>query len=195
MATTINKEQMMELLQSKLGGDIDLSGITDEEIQGLIVIDPDDETMTGDFDDTDDTDFTDDTNDTDGNDMDDDFEDDDLDLADLDESQMTASEKMLYRALKKETEKNRREKLNGLIVSADIDENSKAMLREMVVLGASKEKIEQLIAKSVESGNKSKRSLGAGTRMFSKNKTKATKDITKPKVKIGSRAWGESLLK
>lgn len=29
--------------------------------------------------------------------------------------------------------------------------------------------------------------------MFSKKQTKVTKDATKPSIKIGSRAWGESL--
>lgn len=189
MATTINKEQMIALLQSKLGEDIDLSGITDEEIESLLVTDPDDDL---------DDDIDDDNNDNDngGNDDDrgdDDFEDGDIDLDDLDESQMTASEKMLYRALKKQREDNRRDKLNALIVSSDIDDSSKSLLKEMVSLGAPKEKIEQNIARIKEEINKSKRNFGAGTRMFSKKQTKLTKDIAKPKAKIGSKAWGESL--
>lgn len=192
MATTIDKEKMIALLQDKLGDGIDLSGITDDDVSALLVITPDE-------DDLEDDDIPDDNGDDERDDEldkdDDDFEDNDIDLDDLDESQMTASEKMLYRALKKQTETNRKEKLNALIVSSDIDDGSKAMLKEMVSLGATKEKIEQLIAKTIESNNKNSRNFGAGTRMFSKKQAKLTKDITKQKIKIGSRAWGESLVK
>lgn len=183
---TVNKEMMMELLKNKLGEDIDLSVITDEDIQSLIVIDQnvdEEDIVDEDLDDE----VQDNANDVGGYDY------EDLNIDDLDESQMTESERMLYRALKKMNETNRRDKLNALIVSSDIDDSYKNMLKEMVSLGAPKEKIEQLISKTIEETNKTKRNLGSGTRMFSKKQTKLTKDIAKPKAKIGSKAWGESL--
>lgn len=184
----MEKEALLAMLKSKLGDDVDLSGITDEDIIALT------QTHEEEDDDVEDEEQDEEQDEAEDEDVDTDVEeDDDFDLDDLDESQMTQSEKMLFRALKKQRETNRRDKLNNVIASAQVDDTVKGMLKEMVLLGADKEKIESLISKAVEDANKNKRKLGAGTRMFSKNKVKAKTDKTQQKIKIGSRAWGESL--
>lgn len=181
----MEKDQILELLKSRLGDDVDLSGITDEDIALFTQ-------KTNEEEDDIEDDIDDEEDDKDTDDVLDDI-DDDIDLDDLDESQMTQSEKMLFRALKKQKETNRRDKLNSLIASSQVDDTVKGMLKEMVLLGADKEKIESLISKAIEDVNKNKRRLGNGTRIFSKNKVKGKIDTTQQKIKIGSRAWGESL--
>lgn len=184
----MNKEALMEMLKNRLGDEIDLSGITDEDINSLL-LPPDEEEEV-----EDDEQIID--NEAEQDEVEDDKaeEDEDLDfnLEELNEADMTPTEKALYRALKEQKENNRRERLNSFISSSGVDDTTKSMLKEMVSLGADKEKIEQLITKITEDNNKNKRRT-TSDRTFSKKQIKGNTKSTKPKVKIGSKEWGASL--
>lgn len=183
----MDKEMLAQLLKSRYGDDFDVSLITDEDLVGLqqqVQTEIEDEVEQDD-----DLDQNTTLNNVD------DYEDDDLDLDDIDEDKLTDGERMLYRALKKEKEKARRESLNKLIAEADISDINKNLLSQMVSMGIDKETLVNNINSISESMNKSKRQI-PGAKMFSKKQVKIDTGLERKKaIAFGTKDFGKSLVR
>lgn len=190
----MNREQLEALLKSKLGEDFDCSVITDEDLASLLPSQNPDDDGNGD-DDNDDIDNTTDQNDDNNTINNTDDDDDELDLEDIDPDELSPSERMLYKALMKEKQKAKKEKMNVLITSANLTPANQTALNKMVGLGASVEDVKEMIKTFQEAENKSVRSKGLGSKIFSQKQIKVQSTVNKPKVKLGSRDFGASLVR
>lgn len=192
----LDKEALMAVLQNSLGEDV-LNGIDfdDDTLNGLIVNEDDDTDDNDDDNDDDDSGDDTDNNDTSNNndDDDDDGEDDEIGLENIDVTQLTAGEKMIYDAFMSEKKKSAKQEINTLISTSGVGDKHRAVLKRMAKNGIPLSVIRETVEDFKEVENTSNRVLGR-KRIVPKGKVKTFSKKKGDKTpKIGSREFGKLL--
>jgi len=186
---TINKEELIKFLAEQTGKEVDEIELGDDDLNKLY--DPEEEE---DFEGEEEEDIDDeDEEDDEDDDIDDDEEDDDEFGQDIDESKLDDTSRMIYNALLKEKERNRKKEIMNIIDVSGLKDQHKAVLKRMAKNGSKKKDIESSINDLLELEKSTKRKRKT-TLIVPKGKVSGKKKKrTEPKV--GTREYGAFLAK
>jgi len=186
----LDKAALLTILQNSFGEEA-LSGVDfDEETLNGLILNDEDETTDDETDETTDDDETNVTEDVTEDETDDE---DDTSLENIDVTQLTAGEKMIYDAFMAEKRKSAKNEINSLISTSGVGDKHRTVLKRMAKNGVSISVIRETVEDFKEVENTSNRILGR-KRVVPKSKVKTTskKQITNA-PKIGSREFGKLL--
>lgn len=184
----MDREMLDNLLKTKYGEDFDTSLITDEDISGLTPKDDDEDI---DDDDNSNEQTLDNTNYTN-----EDIDDDDVDLENINVEELSEDAKLLYKLIIKEKQARLSDKIDNIIISADLSDAQKKVVRKFAKASNDLNDIKDMVA-DLEKDNKASKRVIGNSRVIGKNNVKSTIKVEKNNKtpKFGTKEFGAWLAK